>query len=81
MADPTQTLAAPPGGNADASDLESARFLARAYAQLQGEIAKVIVGQQRVVDELLMAVFAAGSQYLSARRESKCLNGKPVTAD
>jgi len=60
MADPTQTLAAPPGGNADASDLESARFLARAYAQLQGEIAKVIVGQQRVVDELLMAVFARG---------------------
>src|SRR5437763_203433 len=41
-------------------DIQSAEFLADAYGKLQGEIAKVIVGQQRVVKELLVAVFARG---------------------
>jgi len=63
MADPTQTVAPVSPVSPDeagASDLEAARSLARAYQQLQSEIGKVIVGQQRVVDELLMAVFARG---------------------
>src|SRR3954454_10473634 len=42
------------------SDLESARFLADAYARLQDEIGKVIVGQHRVIEELLIAIFARG---------------------
>lgn len=41
-------------------DLESARFLAEAYSRLQRELGKVIVGQQRVIEELLIAVFARG---------------------
>ena len=48
--------AAPSGG----SDLEAARRLAAVHQKLRGEIAKVIVGQDRVVDELLTAVFARG---------------------
>src|SRR5436305_1399550 len=42
------------------SDLESARFLADAYARLQDELGKVIVGQPRVIEELLIAIFARG---------------------
>ena len=44
----------------DASDLESAKMLADVYLQLQSELGKVIVGQQRVIDELLTALFASG---------------------
>ena len=42
------------------SDLEAAKLLARAYEALQGELGKVIVGQRRVIDEILMALFARG---------------------
>src|SRR5258707_12279951 len=42
------------------SDLESAKFLADCYQRLQAEIGKVIVGQQRVIEELLIAIFARG---------------------
>src|SRR6478752_2279840 len=42
------------------SDLESAKFLAEAYARLQDELGKVIVGQQRVIEELLIAIFSRG---------------------
>jgi MoxR-like ATPase len=43
-----------------ASDLDAAKTLARAYDQLQGELAKVIVGQRRVIDEILIALLARG---------------------
>jgi MoxR-like ATPase len=43
-----------------ASDLESAKFLADTCQQLQGELGKVIVGQHRVIEELLIAIFARG---------------------
>src|SRR5690348_3532878 len=42
------------------SDVEAAKYLAEAYAQLQGELGKVIVGQERVIEEILIAVFARG---------------------
>jgi MoxR-like ATPase len=42
------------------SDLESAQFLAQAYVRLQEELGKVIVGQQRVIEELLIAIFSRG---------------------
>src|SRR5438876_4749903 len=50
-------------GKADApgeSDLESAKFLADSYQRLQSEIGKVIVGQSKVIEELLIAIFARG---------------------
>jgi MoxR-like ATPase len=42
------------------SDLEAARFLGEASNQLTTELAKVIVGQQRVIEELLIAIFSRG---------------------
>ncbi len=46
--------------SASQNDLEAARFLGQAAAALQAELAKVIVGQQRVIEELLIAVFSRG---------------------
>jgi MoxR-like ATPase len=42
------------------SDLESAKLLADSYRRLQAELGKVIVGQQRVIEELMIAIFARG---------------------
>jgi MoxR-like ATPase len=42
------------------NDLDSARFLGQACAQLQSELGKVIVGQQRVIEEILIAIFSRG---------------------
>jgi MoxR-like ATPase len=42
------------------SDLDAARQLASAYAQLHAELGKTIVGQRRVIDEILIALFARG---------------------
>jgi MoxR-like ATPase len=41
-------------------DIQAAEYLGQAFQQLQGEIAKVIVGQRQVIEELLVAVFARG---------------------
>jgi MoxR-like ATPase len=41
-------------------DLQAAAELAEAYRQITGELAKVIVGQERVIEELLIALFARG---------------------
>jgi MoxR-like ATPase len=43
-----------------ASDLEAAKKLAEVHARLRTELGKVIVGQDRVVEQLLTAVFARG---------------------
>src|SRR5689334_14126335 len=42
------------------TDLESARYLGEATRQLQNEIGKRIVGQQRVIEELLISIFSRG---------------------
>ena len=42
------------------SDVEAAKYLGDAYHQLQGEVSKIIVGQDRVIDEILIAIFARG---------------------
>src|SRR5947199_10459315 len=42
------------------SDLASARFLAESCRQLQTELAKVIVGQTRVIEGMLIGIFARG---------------------
>src|ERR1051325_1936453 len=42
------------------SDIEAAKFLSSVYATLQEELGKVIVGQRRVIEELLIAIFARG---------------------
>jgi MoxR-like ATPase len=45
---------------AQQSDLDAAKYLADACAQVRRELGKVIVGQQRVIEELLIAIFARG---------------------
>ncbi|MGH7214318.1 MAG: AAA family ATPase [Tepidisphaeraceae bacterium] len=42
------------------ADLEAAKFLGDAYQLLQRELGKVIVGQHRVIEEILIAIFARG---------------------
>jgi len=48
---------APPG---TLSDVDAARFLADASHHLRRELARVIVGQDRVIEEILIAIFARG---------------------
>ncbi|MDB5297110.1 MAG: ravA 1 [Phycisphaerales bacterium] len=50
---------APPPGP-DASDVRAAQYLGEVYHQLRHELSKVIVGQERVIEEILVAVFARG---------------------
>ena len=50
----------PPADPASQSDVDAARFLADTYKHLQEELGKVIVGQERVVEEILIAIFARG---------------------
>jgi MoxR-like ATPase len=45
---------------ASESDVEAARFLAETYKVLQEQLGKVIVGQDRVIEEILVAIFARG---------------------
>src|SRR5689334_15385285 len=42
------------------ADVAAARYLAETAHQLQAELSKVIVGQNRVIEELLIAIFARG---------------------
>jgi MoxR-like ATPase len=42
------------------ADLETVRRLGDAYRRLTAELAKVIIGQQQVIEELLIAMFAGG---------------------
>ncbi len=46
--------------SADADELQAVERLHQAYHQIRRELAKVIVGQERVVEELLIALFARG---------------------
>ncbi len=50
-------------GRADADkdmDLAAVEQLRSAHERIRGELARVIVGQDRVVEELLIALFAGG---------------------
>ncbi len=45
-------------------DLEQVRNVSAAYSRMQKELAKVVIGQEHVVDEVLMAVFSRGHALL-----------------
>ena len=47
-------------GEVREQEAQAIRGLATAYAQLRREIAKVIIGQEEVIDELLIALFSRG---------------------
>jgi len=46
------------------SDVEAAQHLKSAYQDLRKEIGKIIVGQQEVVDKLILAIFCKGHALL-----------------
>ena len=46
------------------TEVEAADALAQTYTQLKEEIAKVIIGQEEVIDELLVALFCKGHTLL-----------------
>ena len=46
------------------SDLEAVRKLTDAYQAIRAELAKVIVGQEQVLEYLLIAIFARGHGLL-----------------
>ncbi|HWB54927.1 MAG TPA: MoxR family ATPase [Tepidisphaeraceae bacterium] len=50
--------------NLPADELAAVEHLQRAYAQLKSELHKVIVGQDAVIDELLIALFCRGHALL-----------------
>ena len=52
------------GGDLSQDDIRSAERLTAAYGALRSEMAKAIVGQERVLEELLMCVFARGHAIL-----------------
>ena len=49
---------------APANDLDTVRKLRDAHARLKGELAKVIVGQDDVIDQLLLAIFCRSHALL-----------------
>jgi MoxR-like ATPase len=51
---------APKAAGEGMSDLEAVKQLKEAYENLKAEVANVIVGQDKVVEEVLIAVFARG---------------------
>jgi len=59
-----EPAASPDAGAAPMDDMEGARRLRAAYDTVRTEIAKVIVGQDAVVEQLLVAVFARGHGLL-----------------
>jgi len=52
--------AQPPPVAADLSDLEAVKHLKAAYDALRQEMAQVIVGQDKVIEEILIAIFSRG---------------------
>ena len=50
--------------DADANDVETVRKLRDAHQRLRAEIGKVIVGQDKVLDQLLMAIFCRSHALL-----------------
>ena len=61
--DTTQVLSAPPAtglSDADPGDVESARRLVSAYRTIRAELSKVIVGQDEVIEQLMIALLARG---------------------
>ena len=61
--EPNEVRPGPPAP-AVMTDLEAAQRLRRAYQEIRAELAGIIVGQDEVIDELLVALFARGHVIL-----------------
>src|SRR5207248_1078483 len=53
------------------SDVQTVERLRDAHRRLRAQLAKVIVGQDAVLDQLLMAIFCRGHALLEAMQERK----------
>ena len=60
MSLPTETLTPPPPLAPAEADREAVERLIAGRAQIQSELAKVIVGQKEVIEQILIALFAGG---------------------
>src|SRR5438046_6505810 len=60
----TETAPPPPPPRAKLGDSEALEMLAGAVARIRQELGKVIVGQESVIDQLLIAPFARGHVIL-----------------
>lgn len=64
MLDPQNAAAIEPNEEVREKEAQAIRGLATAYARLREEIGKVIIGQQDVVDQILIAMFSGGHTLL-----------------
>lgn len=48
------------GGSAKSNDVELVKYLNQKYAELRKEVAKVIVGQDAVIDQIIIAILSRG---------------------
>jgi len=53
-----------PGGDLDHEDIKAAERLTQAYDSIRSEMSRAIVGQEAVLEELLMCIFARGHAIL-----------------
>ena len=56
------------------SDVEAVDRLKKAYQTLNGEVAKVIVGQTAVIEELMVALFCRGHCLLEQLHQRRQIN-------
>src|ERR1700748_3094116 len=64
MAEPQIGIVAPQATDLAAEELAAVEKLQKAYHDLRAELGKVIVGQEAVVEELLIALFCRGHALL-----------------
>jgi MoxR-like ATPase len=60
----TTAAAQVPGASWDKADLQTVDQLRTAHAAIKGELAKVIVGQEQVIDEILISIFTRSHALL-----------------
>jgi MoxR-like ATPase len=60
MSDQERSGGAPEGSAFQSADLEAVERLREGYRRIRGELGKVIVGQDKVLDEILISIFARG---------------------
>src|SRR5438874_2024145 len=68
-------LAKPESTDLGASELEAVEKLQQGYHSMKAELGKVIVGQEAVIDELLIALFCKGHALLEAMQEHQVTAG------
>lgn len=60
MSDSVPEVEIPDGLDADEKEIQAIQGLTTAYTRMRGEISKVIIGQQEIVDQMLIAMFCRG---------------------